>query len=100
MDERDKRAEFNNLRADNERREAALNAQGIGVHPNDALRLNLVALKEVVLGDDPEQHLAFDLAYQRALASTFDQIEAQANRAKLTAPGAVPTNGKGLHIAR
>lgn len=102
MSERDKRAEVNNLKASNAKRETALlKDHGVALGNDAVTILTMRALKDLVIGDDPDRQLDYDLAYQRHAAAAFDDIErdveAKAQASKLTLPS---KNGKVLHLPK
>jgi hypothetical protein len=55
------------------------------------LSLQVQALRVLVIGDDPARQLAYDIAYQEAVAGALAAVEAQLPAARLTAapPGLV-----------
>lgn len=83
------------MRAGNVQREAQLKTQGVSLPDEAVLALQVRALKRMLVDGDPEAETAYGLAYQAVLTETFDRIEADLNRARLTAPR---TNGKVLHL--
>lgn len=85
------------MRAGNKQREAELTAKGVSLPDEAVLALQVRALKRMLVDGDPEAETAYGLAYQEVLGETFDRIEADLNRAKLTAPR---TNGKLLELPR
>lgn len=84
------------MRAANRKREKALGARGVNLNQDAMVLMQLRALKELVLGDDPAMETAYAIAYQAQVSDAFDSIEAEINRAKLTAPA----NGKVLQLPR
>lgn len=68
--------------------EASLTAQGVEFRPELVFRMTVTVLKDMLLGEDPEAQLEFDVRYQEVFATTLEDAEAQLARAKLTSNGA------------
>lgn len=81
---RDRTAELNNLRADNARREKALGAEGVTLKQDVVLVMQVRALKELLVGDEPDRQLEYDIAYQHQVAAAFDEIEPSVASRKLS----------------
>lgn len=54
------------------------------------LSLQVQALRALVIGDDPARQLAYDIAYQEAVADALASVEAQMPAARLRRYGAPP----------
>lgn len=86
---RDLTAELNNLRAANGALERQVMARGVKPNSTDTLYLQLEALKDLVVGDDPDARLRFDVAYQRHAHAMLTKLVEGLEQAKLQTPGKV-----------
>ncbi len=80
------------LRAGNMTREKALGAQGVALNEQAMVALQTRALIRLFVGDDPARQLAYDIAYQEAVAEGLGEVEADLRRRKLTG-GLIVPNG-------
>ncbi len=86
---------LSDLRAGNTTRERALAAQGVALNEQAMVALQTCALIRLFVGDDPARQLAYDIAYQEAVAEGLGEVEADLRRRKLTGGLVVPgANGK------
>lgn len=73
------------LTAGNAAAERGLAAQGIRLNQQAIVALQVRALIRLFVADDPARQLAYDLAYQQAVAEGLAEVTADAARKKLAA---------------
>ncbi len=82
-------------KADQRRLEKALGTQGVALNEQAMVALQTRALIRLFVGDDPARQLAYDIAYQEAVAEGLGEVEVDLRRRKLTGGLVLPgVNGQ------
>lgn len=86
---RDLTAERNNLAAANRATEAKLKTRGVSLGNNDVIALQVATLRDLIVGEDPDKTLHYEVAYQRRVAVTLKAIEDDLARQTIATPAKV-----------
>jgi tRNA threonylcarbamoyladenosine modification (KEOPS) complex Cgi121 subunit len=86
---RDLTAERNNLTAANRQTEKRLKTRGVTLGNNDVIALQVATLRDLIVGEDADKTLHYEVAYQRRVAVTLKAIEDDLARQTIATPAKV-----------